>query len=178
MLSIRYLPDATSYCCSKSSTVSHFTWSKSSSHYNSLQDLKWPPSHPYLSDLFCNSPSYSPKLPGPHCSPVTMLLPLPECPRTGCSLLSTWNALSPQWLTSSPSASLCSNITFQQGLSWHFCWKRHAFNSMSDPPSCPTLNFLFLQHLSPTALAQFPRKHSLKERNSREAEMRQKESEA
>lgn len=78
-----YLPDATSYCCSEFSTDSHFTWSKSSSHYDSLQDLKRPPSHPYLSDLFfCNSPSYS----------------LPKA--TWASLLSCDHAASSAWVPS------------------------------------------------------------------------------
>ena len=72
-------------------------------------------------------------------------------------ILFTQNALSPHWLTSSssPPQVFAPISPFQQGLNQHFCWKLQPLNSMPDPPSCPTLNFLFPQHLSPTALAQF-----------------------
>ena len=140
-------------CCSKFSTGSYFTWSRTSNHYNSLQDLKQPPSYP---------PTLQ-----PHLLPfqsqrgltalVSILPPLPERPCTSSSLLSTQNALSPHWLTSSssPPQVFAPISPFQQGLNQHFCWKLQPLNSMPDPPSCPTLNFLFPQHLSPTALAQF-----------------------
>lgn len=174
VLCTRYLPDTMLGCCSKFSTGSYFTWSRSSSHYNSLQDPKRPPSYPLTLQ--------------PHLLPfqsqrgltalMSILPPLPEGPCTSCSLLSTQKALSPHWLKSSSSASLCSNISFSARLKPTPLLKIATPQQHAWSPFLPYLKFSFSAALITYCLGPVPREQSWKEHNSRKAEMRQKGNEA
>ena len=181
VLCTRYLPDAMLGCCSKFSTGFYFTWSRSSNHYNSLQDLKRPPSYsptlqPHL--LPFSSPAI-PKPAGPHCScehtatsawgPLHQLFPplYPDCPYPTLA-----NVLV---LTS---ASLCSNISFSARLKPTLPLKIATPQQHAWSPFLPYLKFSFSTALITYCLGPVPREQSWKEHNSRKAEMRQKGSQA